>query len=251
MKSAFYEGGVVHHRNHEVEHRFTVPLYMIYLDLSEITELFDDVPGWTMNSPGLVCFDRSDHMGSDEELLEESVRRRVNEKTGCRPNGPIRLLTQMRHFGYCFNPVSFYYCFDKNEQLEVILAEVHNTPWNEEHVYVMDRDSGREREGGLEFQFNKDFHVSPFLPMETFYQMRVTRPEEQLSVRIDSHRDNQRIFRASLEMEREPFTRANAYRHMIRYPVMSFQIIGRIYFEALRLWWKGATFHSHPEASKA
>ncbi len=252
MNSALYEGTVAHGRNHDVDHRFTIPLYMLYLDLSEIPELFDNFPGWTANRPGLVRFDRSDHLGSDPESLQNSVRGRVADEIGRRPEGPIRLLTQLRHFGYCFNPVSFYYCFDRNDdRLETIIAEVHNTPWNEEHVYVLDRHSGQENDGRLHFRFDKEFHVSPFLPMETYYEMSVSRPGENLSVSIDSHRKDQRIFHASMEMQRKPFTPINAYWQMLKYPAVSLQVIGRIYFEALRLWWKGARFHSHPEVSRA
>jgi len=249
VKSAIYEGSVQHHRDREVEHRFTVPLYMLYLDLSELPELFDDYPGWTVNSTGIVRFDRSDHLGSDSETLQQSVRRVVNDRIGRRPEGAIRLLTQLRHFGYCFNPVSFYYCYDEDEQLNVVLAEVHNTPWHEEHVYVLDCSSGREEKDRIKFRFDKNFHVSPFLPMETYYRMRLTRPAEKLHVSVESHRKSRRIFRASLEMQRKSLARTNAYLHMLVHPTISLQVIGRIYFEAFRLWWKGATFHPHPEAS--
>jgi DUF1365 family protein len=224
-------------------------MYYLYLDLNELPELFNGFPGWTVNSPGVVRFDRTDHLGKPKHSLDESVRRLVAERTGQRPEGPIRLLTQLRHFGYCFNPVSFYYCFDGADDLQTVLAEVHNTPWNEEHVYTFSRQHGREQDGILEFRFDKDFHVSPFLPMQTYYEMTLNSPGQELFVQIDSHQESRRIFRAAMRMERKTFTRKNAYQSLFKYPIMSAQVIGRIYYEALRLWWKGATFHPHPEGS--
>lgn len=248
MKSAFYDGTVIHTRTEEITHRFDVSLFMVYLELGELPEMFDGLPGWTCNQPGLARFDRSDHLGEESLALDEAVRRRVEEETGDRPEGPIRLLTQLRYFGYCFNPVSFYYCFDSGgDSLESVLAEVHNTPWGEEHTYVLPMNRAQRREDEFHFRFDKDFHVSPFLPMDAYYEMSVTRPGEDLSVRIDSYRDGNRMLRADLELTRRPFTGYNAYRELSRYPLMTLQVVGRIYYEALKLWWKGATFHSHPE----
>ncbi|MFB6347085.1 MAG: DUF1365 domain-containing protein [bacterium] len=250
MKSAFYEGTVTHARSTEVDHNFSVSLFMVYLDLGDLNDVFSNIPCWTINRPGLAAFHRNDHFGETSRDLEDCVRDKVEEKTGERPTGSIRLLTQLRYFGYCFNPVSFYYCFNRDEDdLEAVLAEVHNTPWGEEHVYVLPRSSGDSRGGRLSFTFDKEFHVSPFLSMDTYYDLSVTVPNDSLSVRIDSYRDNERILRADLHLKRRSISMYSAFVELMQYPGMTLQTIGRIYYEALKLWWKGASYHPHPRGA--
>ena len=101
-----------------------------------------------------------------------------SERTGARPAGPIRLLTHLRYFGYSFNPVSFYYVFDATDtRVETIVAEITNTPWKERHAYVLPV-AGAARAGGRawRFSFEKQFHVSPFMPMDMRYDWRFGAP---------------------------------------------------------------------------
>ena len=114
--------------------------------------------------PGLLRFRRSDYHGDPAVALADAVRDTVERETGIRPAGPIRLLTNLRSLGLCFNPVSFYYCFDAaGQQLQAVLAEVTNTPWGERQAYVIAGEAGR---------FQKLMHVSPFMPMDQAYTLR-------------------------------------------------------------------------------
>lgn len=244
MESSLYEGTVAHEREDDVSHTFSVPLYMVHLDLGELPDVFDGVWGWTVESPGLVQFRRADHFGDPDCSLQKTVRDYVERQTGNRPRGAITLLTQLRTFGYLFNPVSFYYCRSEGGSLRTVLAEVHNTPWNEEHLYTLPVDGDG---GALTHEEPKAFHVSPFQPMDRRYEFSLTDPSETLYVAVESFEEDTCKFRAELTMKRRLLTRSNAYEMMVRHPFMTFRIIGGIYYQALRLWMKGASFHSHPE----
>ena len=138
MRSCIYRGHVRHRRFTPVEHAFRYPLFMMYLDLDELPHVLDVHPLWSARRPAPAWFRRRDYHGDAAVPLDEAVRATVAEQTGSRPRGPIRLLTHLRYFGYCFNPVSFYYCFDEEDRrVETIVAEVNNTPWGERHCYVL------------------------------------------------------------------------------------------------------------------
>ena len=144
MESCIYEGQVRHSRTVPVLHRFQYRMFMMYLDLAELPEVFEKRWFWSTKRPALARFKRSNHMGPADQPLDESVRDLVERETGERPEGPVRLLTNLSYFGYCFNPVSFYYCFDMaGENVEFIVAEVNNTPWGETDTYVLNCDAER------------------------------------------------------------------------------------------------------------
>jgi DUF1365 family protein len=110
MHSALYIGQVKHRRQAPRVHEFRYPLFMAYLDLAELEQVFARRWFWSIDRANLASFRRSDHLGDPALPLADAVRELVAERTGVRPRGPIRLLTHLRYFGYCFNPVSFYYC---------------------------------------------------------------------------------------------------------------------------------------------
>jgi DUF1365 family protein len=98
---------------------------MAYVDISSLASIMKTSLLWNINKPAIVSFKRKDYHGDPSIGLESAVRKTLFEKTGKQFNGPIRLLTHLRYFGHCFNPVSFYYCFDdKDKKVEAIMAEV-------------------------------------------------------------------------------------------------------------------------------
>ena len=248
MKSCLYEGTVRHRRLAPVGNEFTYTLFQVYLDLAEIDTVFRSRWLWSTRGPNLAWFRRKDHLGDPSKPLDEAVRDRVENDTGRRPAGPIRLLTHLRYFGYVMNPVSFYYCFDKaDEGVETIVAEIHNTPWGERHCYVL---TGSQDEGGLEkrlFRFAKDFHVSPFMSMEQTYGWRFTEPGASLAVHMENFERDGKLFDATMTLGRKPMTGAALSRVLIAYPLMTVKVIAAIYWQAFRLWRRGAPFHAHPK----
>lgn len=233
--SCIYDG-TIRHRRVQPRREFRHSLALWYVDLDELPELLG---GRLLRpSPGALRFRRGDYHGDPQAPLAEAVRDTVAAHTGSRPLGPVRLLTHLRSFGHCFNPVSFYFCLSAGaDRVQAILAEVTNTPWGERHAYVLRADDGAVHE-----RVDKAFHVSPFMAMDHEYELWLTAPDTKLDVGIVSRRDGEVEFDAKLALERRPL-HARALAHV---PLPTLAVAGRIYANALRLKLKGAPYHAHP-----
>ena len=138
MHSALYTGRLRHRRFAPRAHQFSYRLFMMYVDLAELDEIFRGRWLWSARRPALAWLRRADYIGDPARSIDTVVRDRIAAQTGTRPAGPIRMLTHLRYFGIGFNPVTFYYCFDAADtRVEAIVAEITNTPWNERHAYVL------------------------------------------------------------------------------------------------------------------
>jgi DUF1365 family protein len=231
-----------------VLHRFGYRMFMMYLDLDELPELFRKRWFWSVSRPALARFRRSDHLGPAKQPLSDSIRNLVEKETGSRPRGPIRLLTNLSYFGYCFNPVSFYYCFDEDgETLKTIVAEVNNTPWGERDTYVLPESMDIGRRGVKRFKPKKKMHVSPFMPMEVEYDWCFTAPAERVTVYMANSRDGRRMFDASISLQRTEISGTALASVLARFPFMTVKIVAAIYWQALRLWTKRCPVYAHPE----
>jgi DUF1365 family protein len=216
MDSCIYEGRVRHKRTEPALHQFEYRLFMMYLDLDE---------------------------------LPSCVRDLVEKESGERPSGPIRLLTNLSYFGYCFNPVSFYYCFEADgETIGFIVAEVNNTPWGERDCYVMSCRGGED--GPWRFQPHKKMHVSPFMPMDVQYEWALSRPAGRLNVHMANLKNGKRFFDAGMSLRQRPISGRSLGTILLRFPFLTAKIILAIHFEALRLWLKRCPFYEHPKKRK-
>ncbi|MEZ5649773.1 MAG: DUF1365 domain-containing protein [Burkholderiaceae bacterium] len=285
MNSAIYVGWLDHHRVLPRAHAFRYRLFMVYLDLAELERVFAGRWLWSTTGRAFARFKRSDHLGDPAVALDQAVRDLVAERTGWRPDGPIRLLTHLRILGYVFNPVSFYYCFDAaGERLEAVVAEVNNTPWGERHCYVMRRppDAGRRWRA----RSGKRMHVSPFHPMSLDYDWQFGTPGDALSVHMSlrsatsagtpettatppsadaaawpaatttadgNARDAEAsssgsvLFGATLALQRRPISGTSLAATLARFPWMTARVIVAIHWQALRLWLRGVPVHDHPD----
>jgi uncharacterized protein len=246
MQSALYFGTVRHRRYAPTPHAFTHRLYMAWLDLSELDSVFRDRWFWSTRRRAISWLRRADYLGDPRISLDEAVREHIAAQTGRRPEGPIRLLTHLRTFGYCFNPVSFYYCYDTNGLLETIAAQITNTPWNERHTYILPVQAPHAKHPARRFRFAKNFHVSPFMPMQVDYDWRFTLPSSHLAVHMVNRRANETIFDATLHLRRREIDSKSLATALLAYPFMSAQVTGAIYWHALRLWLKRTPLHGHP-----
>lgn len=239
MLSRLYQGRVTHHRR-TPGHGFSYPVWYAWINLDEIDQ-FCRTSFWLSNERfNLISFYRQDYLPGNASL-KGAVETLILERTGHEFSGDIYLLTTLRQLGYTMNPLSLYYCYGPGEaQPAYIVAEVHNTPWGERYTYVI------ESHGSKKLVQEKQFHVSPFMPMDLDYEFRLPAPGERLQVDIQLLEQSLPIFNASLDLQAQSLT-SNAIRNLlISHGWQSVRTIARIYFQALRLWMKKATFFSHP-----
>jgi len=252
MRSAIYEGTVRHRRFAPVRNEFAYRLFMMYLDLGELDEVFRGHWLWSTRHFNLACLRRKDHLGDPTISIDEAVRLLVAERTGARPTGPIRLLTHLRYFGHCFNPVSFFYCYDADGQrVETIVAEITNTPWHERHCYVLAETMNEHKHPWKHYRFPKTFHVSPFMDMNVGYDWRFLEPGERVQIHMEDWAEGGKLFDATLSLRRQPINAGGLIRVLTRYPLMTVQVVAKIHWQALRLWRKGAPFYVHPKKRQA
>jgi DUF1365 family protein len=246
MHSAIFKGRVRHRRMTPVVHEFSYRLFMMYLDLEELETVFDGRWFWSTRRATLARFRREHHLGDPDRPLADCVRDHVEAESGKRPEGPIRLLTHLQYFGYCFNPVSFYYCHDRDDtQVEAIVAEVNNTPWGERHCYVLKDDGGRGRH--QRFAPVKRMHVSPFMPMDVDYDWRFRAPDERLTVHMENYRSGDKVFDATLDLQRQEIGAGSLASALATYPLMTGKVTAAIHWQALKLWLKGSPVYDHPD----
>jgi uncharacterized protein len=235
-----YQGTIRHRRFAGRPHAFRHRLTLLYVDVERV----DEVLGGRLvaPSPGLVRFRRADYLGDPRRPLSDEVRRVVEAHTGRRPGGPIRLLAHPRALGHCFNPVSFYFCFDAPDRLAAVLAEVTNTPWGERTAYVLGRHAA---ETVLRSETTKQLHVSPFMDMAQRYRWLATEPGATLSVHIENWEGERTVFDATLSLRRTPLTAAG----LRRLPLGTIRVLPLIYGHALALRLKGVPVHAKPSVA--
>ncbi len=228
---------------------FQYRLFFMFLDLAELPNLFDIHPLWSCERLNLACFRRRDHFGDPKLPMDEAVAGLVEEQLGNRPTGPIRMLTHLRYFGHCFNPASFFYCYDASDmRVETIVVEIHNTPWRERHCYVLGAEQNEHPVNNWRrHQFAKSFHVSPFIDMNIHYDWRFRLPDESLKVHMIDYQEGEKLFDASLALQRREITRRSLTGVIMRYPMMTGKVISLIYWQALRLVLKKIPISTHPK----
>ena len=240
LRSGIYEGRVVHHRHTPVDHRFTYRIALVLLDLSEVDAICRLHPLWSEEGRNVVSFHRADYLGDPSVPLDVAVRDLVEERTGNRPNGPISVLTQLRTWGWLFNPITTYYCYDPaGITVTTTVVEVTNTPWHERTAYVLD--------GIGTHQVAKGMHVSPFLPMRLTHRFTIGAPGDHLTLAIDDLDGDELVFGASMALTRHPAGRTALSRLLWRFPFMTLQVSLGIYRQALAIRRKGVPFHPHPD----
>lgn len=246
MESAVYEGHVRHRRFDPIERSFSYRVFMFYLDLDEIPEVMALHPLVSARPRSPASFSRADYLGPASVPLRDAVCDLVEERTGDRPRGPIRMLTNLRYLGLIENPVTFYFCFDPaGSGLERVVAEVTNTPWGDRHAYVLGSEGGGG-EAVLTDRQDKALHVSPLMGMEHQYDFRFGTPGPTLPVHIESRKDGDLHFDATLSLQRTEISRATLGRVLRTYPPMSWRTTFAIYAQAAITWVRGVSFQPRP-----
>ena len=224
MKSAIYQGSIRHRRFRPKQHYLKYDIFMMYLDLDEIDQVLALSPLWSTKRWRPARFKRSDFFGSDQQSLRQTVCQRILQEQGVEFNGSIRMLANLRYFGFIMNPIACYYCFEgsgENEQLKYIVADVNNTPWGERHSYVLCCDQNKHYQ---QLSFAKQFHVSPFNPMDIEYQWRSDAPEQKLRIHMQNIRKQEKEFDSTLVLQRKELNSNSLNGVLIKYPVLTLKI---------------------------
>lgn len=244
LHSRLFQGVVRHRRHEDGAHDFSYSLNLALLDLDELDDLPSHLP-WHGKRFAPRSFRRSDYFAAHDPDMKKALRDRVDAELGFRPKGRIQMLTQLRSFGYLFNPVSFYLLHDEHDRLAAVIAEVTNTPWRERHAYVLDA-RGEDAAQTRKWTFQKVFHVSPFHGMDHVYRWRLQLRGHRFVVAMVNERAGKRVFDATLVGDLKGLSRHEVARQVRRSPLQSQRLHFAIYWQALRLFLKRATFHRHP-----
>lgn len=255
MESAIYTGTVRHRRFKPRVHEFSYQVYMVWLDLDEMDQVFSRSLFWSKEGPGFVQWKREDFFGEYHKPLKLAVHDWIYQQTGKCFSGPVRMLTNLRVAGFLINPIVCYYCYSdetdgSQSQLEYVVTEVTNTPWGERTHYLLSCENGKAGSEKLaRGKFFKNLHVSPFLPMEMRYEWRLDRPSRFLNLHFDNYslaeNGGERVFDATLMLKREPLSSSSMRSILWRFPLMTIKVAWGIYWQALRLFLKRIPVFPH------
>jgi DUF1365 family protein len=258
-EAGLYTGTLRHRRFRPRRHEFTYGLFMAWLDIDRIPELMAQSPWTSYNRFNWASFEERDHFGDPRISLRERVERDSRAHGVPLPDGPIFLLTHLRYLGYCFNPISFYFCYDRSGRVDTVLAEVNSTfgesrnywLWPQNRQPLADALSHQPSKNALRYRCPKTMHVSPFMDMNLDYEFVLTKPDDTLVAHMNTIErgqafNSQSFFDATLALERLPWNSQNLGRVLLRHPWMTAKVIGAIHWQALRLFLKRVPVFTHP-----
>ena len=245
MRDWLFCGEVLHRRERPKVNAFRYPVFFLRFPLSRV----DDMPNlvFSVNRFNLLSFHFADH--GDGRAPREWIGDLLAAEGLAAPDGEIVLQAFPRVLGYVFNPVSFWFCHDAAGNLPVVIVEVNNT-FGERHCYLLRNPDGASLGGGRELTAVKVFHVSPFCPIEGGYRFRFHHAprgnDMRVVARIDYHDAAGELLRTSVSGTSRAFTTAALLTAFFTHPLMTFGVVARIHFQAIRLWLKGAPFFRKP-----
>jgi len=236
MNSSLCEGQVRHRRFVPKSHEFFYQIFMPAVDLDELVELDSALKGFSYNRRNWMSLWRDDYIAGVADL-KQAVLDKASALAQQPITGRVLMLANMRYIGFYFSPVNFYFIGEPTAY-RYMIAEVSNTPWHEHHYYLVDLNQLENTE--------KQFHVSPFNPMDMHYQWAIKLNAQRVVVHIEAWREVKE-FDATLHLQRSALNAVNLRRAMLRTPVMTIKIVSAIYWEAFKLFFiKRVPYYPHP-----
>jgi len=243
--SCLYTGTVMHHRVRPKKHRLNYRVFSMLLNLDELEHLSKRLKLFSFNNFNVFSFHNKDHGLRTDIPLRQWVDAQLSLAGINLNGGAVHLLCYPRIFGYAFNPLSVYFCYDSESRLTATLYEVRNT-FGQSHIYLIrvdDQDSKVIRQS-----CSKNLFVSPFIEMGATYNFRIQPPTNSVTVAINESDKQGKFLFASFTGNRIPLTDRKLLRMVFAYPLMTLKVIAGIHWEALKLWRKGVPLAHRPEA---
>lgn len=246
--SHFYEGNVSHCRLEPKVHSFKYSFFWTAIDLDEMQQVFNKHPLWSLERWNVSSFRRKDHLGDPSKPLVQCVKEMIEKTFGYKPVGSVQLITHMAYLGFRFNPVSFYIVRDESGKIEFIVAEINNTPWGEQFCYII--DARNQTSESIISKMKKQFHISPFFSMDIDYKWEFTFTDDQLVIQMENWEYGKKVFSVLMHAKQREMNKKSMTMVLIKYPLMTLQVIWGIYWQAFRLWLKKIPVYYHPKQMK-
>ena len=248
FKSALFPGHVTHARSRPKVHKLAYKIYSLLLDLDELQALDTKLKLFSVNRFNLFSFREKDRGDGSAAPLRAQIEDAMRS-TGIEPDGgAIRLLTMPRILGWSFNPLSIFFCYNRDDRLTAILWEVDNT-FKQRHGYMIPVEA--DASGRIVQTCNKAFYVSPFMDMKLRYEFEVQPPAEKLAVRINTFDDEGLVLTARHLAHRVELNDAALLRAFFAIPFLTLRVVGGIHWEAVKIWLKGIKLRKRPSPPQA
>lgn len=249
-------GEIRHRRFMPKNHEFDNQLQYLWLDADHLTDICAQSRLWSFKTFNLLSINPADLLGQGRVPLRDAISAQVQQQLGkiVLASDQIRLLTLPHSLGFGFNSVSFYFVFGAAQPL-FILSEITNTPWNERHTYVFDCDSVRQYDANgiakntYTFEFDKQFHVSPFMPMQVQYRWHFKVDADDFVIFMQMQQQEKQLFDARIRFALHALTPAQQSLLALTHPLQGVKMLSGIYWQALRLAAKKIPFYRHPKTT--
>ncbi len=249
MKSGFASGHVIHSRKKPKVHRFKYQMCWCLFDLDNLDEWFNQKL-WGHNRWSMFGLYDKDYVNAEKLPIKQKIQQYIYQQAGISFNGSIQLFTHPRFLGYGFNSVNFYFCYEDDgtdETLVYIITEINNTPWGEKHLYFHDCSEAICVDQSLSFEFDKKFHISPFMDMQMNYQWNFKITDEQIAVKMWVKKQTETLLTVILDTKITPLVENGSKRFLLKRPFQPWKMSIGIYWQAFKLWCKKVPFYDHPK----
>ncbi|MEM9279725.1 MAG: DUF1365 domain-containing protein [Pseudomonadota bacterium] len=245
---SIFRGEVVHKRMRPVEHRLRYRVFSLLMDVDRLEDEARRLKLFSINRFNLFSIKQSQHGNRDGSSLSDFAWQQVRKAGMSERVERIMVLFYPRIFGFAFNPLTVYYCLDREGLPALMIYEVRNT-FGQALTYIL--PAGTDHDGTFTHVIDKCFYVSPFNEVDGRYTFHVIKPEDDLTVGVALKTDEAPLLRTHFKGRRSKLTDRALMKVFAAYPLMTLKVVGAIHWEALKIWRKGMRINTCPEAPEA